>query len=88
MAGRAQAVGAPGIDSLRWLRPWYPGEELDVRVTVVSKRLSAKRKDRGYIGVELHAETDGLPLLSMEWVFIMLTKDGANAKEGCAPAPQ
>ncbi len=77
----AQAVGAPGIDSLKWLRPWYPGEELNVRVTVVSKRLSSKRNDRGYIGVELNAEANGMPTLAMEWVFIMLTKEGAMEKE-------
>ncbi len=77
----AQAVGAPGIDSLKWLRPWYPGEDLDVRVTVVSKRLSSKRNDRGYIGVELNAEADGMPTLAMEWVFIMLTKERTTSKE-------
>ncbi len=76
----AQAVGAPGIDSLKWLRPWYPGEELDVRVTVVSKRLSSKRIDRGYIGVELNAEANGTPVLAMKWVFIMLTKEGTTEK--------
>ncbi len=78
----AKAVGAPGIDSLRWLRPWYPGEALEVTVAVVSKRLSAKRSDRGYLGVELSAAVDGAPTLSMEWVFIVLTREGAGPMEG------
>lgn len=79
-----QAVGAPGIDSLRWLRPWYPGEPLDVTVTLASKRLSSKRNDRGYLGFEMKAEAHGLPTLAMNWVVIMLTREGARVKEGAA----
>jgi len=74
-----QAVGAPGVDSLKWLRPWYPGETLDVEVTVVNKRLSSKRNDRGYLGLEMKAEANGTPTLAMEWVVIMLIKDGTRA---------
>ncbi len=77
---KSQAVGAPGIDSLRWLRPWYPGESLDVTVTLVNKRLSSKRIDRGYLGFEMKAEADGDPTLAMEWVVIMLTREGSKAK--------
>ena len=48
----AMGIGAPGIDSLKWLRPWYPGEDLDVTATITSKRPSSSRSDRGYIGIE------------------------------------
>ena len=74
----ANAVGAPGIDSLKWLRPWYPGETLDVTVSVVGKRLSSKRNDRGYLGLELNAATGGQAVLKMEWVTIVLTRGGAG----------
>ncbi len=67
------AVGAPGIDSLKWLRPWYPGENLDVSVTLISKRLSSKRTDRGYLSFEMKASTNSEPVLSMNWVVIMMT---------------
>lgn len=70
----SQAIGAPGIDNLRWLRPWYPGEALDVRVTLVSKRLSSRRPDRGYLGFELRAAASGAPTLAIDWVVIMLTR--------------
>ena len=73
-----RAIGAPGIDQLRWLRPWYPGETLDVTVAVVSKRRSSKREDRGYIGLELHAEASGAPTFAMQWVFMILTRQGAQ----------
>ena len=71
-------VGAPGIENLRWLRPWYPGETLDVRATLVNKRISSKRSDRGYLGFELRAEVNGEPTLAMDWVVIMLTREGAQ----------
>lgn len=74
----AWAVGAPGIDSLRWLRPWYPGEPLAVKVTVVDKRLSASREDRGYLSFKLDAEVEGAPTLLMEWRVIILTRQGGT----------
>jgi len=73
------AVGSPGMDSLRWLRPWYPGEALNVKVTVVDKRLSASREDRGYLSLKLDAEAAGVPTLLMEWRVIILTRQGENA---------
>ena len=68
------AVGAPGIDELKWLRPWYPGETLSVTVTLIGKRLSSKREDRGYLNFRLEAHQDGTPTLSMTWMVIMLTR--------------
>ena len=71
----ANAVGAPGIDSLRWLRPWYPGEDLDVKVTLLSKRLSSKHSDRGYLVFELVAANEGRPIMTMSWNVIMLVRE-------------
>jgi len=73
----AWAVGAPGIDSLRWLRPWYPGERLNVTVTLINKRLSSKRNDRGYLSFRLEAKMDELSILTMDWVVIVLTREGS-----------
>jgi len=75
----AQAVGAPGIDSLKWLRPWYPGEEIDVKIRIVSKKLSSSRHDRGYLGFEMRASVKGILMLSMDWVVIILTQAGLKS---------
>jgi len=74
----AHAVGAPGIDNLKWLRPWYPGETLDAVATLVEKRLSSKRNDRGYLRFKLTAAANGAPTLEMEWWVIMMTRAGAD----------
>lgn len=74
----AEAVGAPGIDSLRWLRPWYPGETLDAAATLLEKRQSSKRTDRGYLRFRLTAAADGKPTLEMEWSVIIMTRPEAE----------
>ena len=68
------AVGAPGIDSLKWHRPWYPGESLDVTVKLVDKRLSSSRTDRGYLTFNLLASCKDVPTLEMDWSVIFLTR--------------
>ncbi len=74
----SHAVGAPGLDELKWLRPWRPGEDLNVTVTLAEKRVSSKRNDRGYLGFKLKAESDGDPVLTMDWVVIILTRQALH----------
>ncbi len=72
------AVGSPGMDSIRWLRPWYPGENLDCSVTVVGMSLSSRRNDRGYLDFRMEASVDGAAVLRTEWRVIVLTREGAR----------
>ncbi|MEM7196006.1 MAG: MaoC/PaaZ C-terminal domain-containing protein [Pseudomonadota bacterium] len=73
------AVGAPGIDNLKWLRPWYPNQDLDVVVTMVGKRFSSKRTDRGYLTMKLVASADGESALTMDWSIIVLTRQSVES---------
>jgi acyl dehydratase len=43
------SLGSPGVDSLRWLAPVYPGDTLRVRVTVLESRPMASRPDVGLV---------------------------------------
>ena len=79
---QAQALGAPGIDRLQWKRPWYPGETLDVTVTLTDKRLSSGRNDRGYLNFRMTASVNGVPTLVMEWTVILLTREGMQSQGG------
>ncbi|NJO36403.1 MAG: MaoC family dehydratase [Rhizobiales bacterium] len=47
LLSRAAAMGSPGLDELRWLRPVRPGDRLDARVEVLETRASRSRPDRG-----------------------------------------
>ncbi len=74
----SHAVGAPGIDSLKWHRPWFPGESLTGSVTLVHRAASTRRADRGYLGFLLEAAAGEAPVFSMRWTVIMLTREGAG----------
>jgi acyl dehydratase len=45
--GRAAALGSPGVDELRWLKPVRPGDELAGRLEILEVRPSQTRPDRG-----------------------------------------
>ena len=45
----ASSLGSPGIDELRWLIPVRPGDELTVKITVLTARRSRSRPDRGIV---------------------------------------
>ena len=53
---RVASLASPGLDELRWPRPVRPGDELRIRVSVVSARLSRSRPDRGLV----HTAVEGL----------------------------
>lgn len=40
-------LGSPGIDSLRWVKPVYPGDVLRCETEVIEKRRSRSRPDMG-----------------------------------------
>ena len=46
---RSANLGSPGVDSLRWLKPVRPGDELTLRVTVHRVKPSRSKPDRGVL---------------------------------------
>jgi acyl dehydratase len=45
----AMALGALGVDDLRWPNPVFPGETLSVETEVIETRESESRDDRGVV---------------------------------------
>jgi acyl dehydratase len=43
------SLGSPGLDELRWLKPVRPGDTLHTRLTVLEKRPSRSKPDRGIL---------------------------------------
>ena len=61
------ALGSPGVDNLRWLRPVRPGDRLHVRVMVLAARPSASRPGRGTVSLRQEAiNQDGEVVMSLE----------------------
>lgn len=46
---KARSLASPGIDELRWKKPVRPGDRLSIRVTVMEKRPSRSKPDRGMV---------------------------------------
>lgn len=49
------SMGSPGIDELRWHKPVRPGDRLHLRVTILEKRRSESKPDRGVVRVRQEA---------------------------------
>jgi acyl dehydratase len=45
----ASAMGSPGVDELRWVRPVRPGDRLRVSLRVLETRRSTSKPDRGVL---------------------------------------
>ena len=52
--GRTAGMGSNGVDEVKWLKPVFAGETLKATVTVMSKRVSARKPDMGIL--TMHAE--------------------------------
>ncbi|HEX2540759.1 MAG TPA: MaoC family dehydratase [Caldimonas sp.] len=61
------SLGSPGVDSLRWLAPVYPGDTLRVRFTVLESRPLASRPHVGLVRSSWQVlNQDEVTVLTME----------------------
>jgi acyl dehydratase len=56
------SMGSPGIDEIRWLKPVRVGDTIRMRNSILDKRVSSSKPDRGIIetqweGINQHGET-------------------------------
>jgi acyl dehydratase len=56
------SMGSPGIDDIRWLKPVRVGDTIRMTTTVLDKRVSSSKPDRGIVttqwnGINQHGET-------------------------------
>ena len=58
-------LGSPGIDELRWLKPVYPGDTLNVRGEIIEKTPSRSKPDIGSFRTRTTVTNqDGVSVLS------------------------
>jgi acyl dehydratase len=48
---KVASLASPGLEELRWVRPFRPGETLSIRVEILETRRSQTKPDRGLIKV-------------------------------------
>ena len=65
------AMGAPGIDEVKWLRPVFPGDVLSARRTVLETKTSRSRPEMGLVRFrfELLNQRDEPVLEQTNWIM-------------------
>src|SRR5438270_6639615 len=49
MMRNSSSQGSPGLESLKWLKPVYPGDRLSLRHTILESRPLKSRPDSGLV---------------------------------------
>ena len=69
------SLGSPGVDELRWLKPVYPGDQLNVRTNVLESKGSRSKTDRGIITTLIEViNQDREMVMSLKAVNFLLLK--------------
>jgi len=78
----AAALGSPGSDELRWLKPVRPGDTLSLRVTVLDARRLESKPDRGLVRSFVEVLNQDREVVMTRIAFsIMLSRETSVNKE-------
>jgi acyl dehydratase len=73
--GRTASLGSPGVNELRWLAPFRPGDDIMLDVEVVEARASRSRPTTGIVMFKMVASNaSGQPLCEMLSPIIVLRR--------------
>jgi acyl dehydratase len=75
------SLGSPGLDELRWLRPVRPGDELSVRIEVLSLTPSRSKPDRGSIKTRLEALNQEGEVVMTEVATVLFSRRASESAE-------
>jgi acyl dehydratase len=65
-------LGSPGVDTLRWLKPVYPGDTLRVESEIVEIRPSRSKPDMGSFRTDVAIlNQDDVPVLTFTSIVLM-----------------
>jgi acyl dehydratase len=79
------SLGSPGLDTLRWLKPVFPGDTLRVRMEVLQARPMVSKPGVGLVRTrwEVRNQHDE-PVLTMEGWNMFRRRRAAAVGENCA----
>lgn len=84
-------MGSPGVSSLKWLAPVRAGDTLTGEMTILGKRASATKPDRGFVDFRFELkDTAGRPVFEQQNLIMFGRRNpGARiADEGGSPIPR
>ncbi|RZA16188.1 MAG: MaoC family dehydratase [Lysobacteraceae bacterium] len=85
---RSSSLGSPGMESIKWLKPVYPGDVLSLQYTVLESRPMNSRPDVGLVRTvwAMHNQ-DGVQVLHMEgWSMFRRRTPGKPGTPGALAA--
>ena len=72
-------LGSPGVDELRWLKPVYPGDTLQVRGKVIEKRPSQSKPQLGSFRSEMTVTNqDDVQVMRFTSIVLILRRSNAG----------
>lgn len=78
---RTASLGSPGVNELRWLAPFRPGDDLMLDVDVVEGRVSRSRPDIGIVTFKCRVRNGtGQPLADMVSPIMVRRRDANTAE--------
>lgn len=78
----SSSMGSPGLESLRWLKPVYPGDKLSLRHTITEARALRTRADIGLVRSNWEMfNQNGEKVLHMEGYGMFRRRHPATAEE-------
>lgn len=78
----SSSMGSPGLESLRWLKPVYPGDVLTLRHTILESRPLRKRPDIGLVRSRWEMfNQDSEKVLEMEGYGMFRRRESATPEE-------
>ncbi|HWK34765.1 MaoC family dehydratase [Sphingomonas sp.] len=82
-AGESAALGAAGIDELRWLKPVYPGDVLRCESEIVDTRASNSRPDMGSARSKMTVlNQDDVPVMTFIAIGLWRRRPADGAGQG------
>ncbi|HEX2546378.1 MAG TPA: MaoC family dehydratase [Ramlibacter sp.] len=85
MLRHSSSLGSPGLESLKWLKPVYPGDVLSLRHTITESREMRSRPDTGIVRSRWQMfNQNGEQVLEMDGYGMFRRRHPARAAEGSA----
>jgi acyl dehydratase len=82
----SSSMGSPGLESLKWLKPVFPGDTLSLKSTILESRPMASRPDVGLVRTAWDMfNQDGEKVLHMEGYGMFRRREPAKPQ---AQAPE
>lgn len=78
----SSSLGSPGLESLKWLKPVFPGDVLSLRHTILESRAMRRRPDSGIVRSRWEMfNQDGDKVLEMEGYGMFRRRAPATPEE-------